>query len=127
MADLPADWDPKERERHPVSKVEGDKVFKSVQHMYGARLSSESILEALKQRKADPEWFARKVQRIIDGADDKMSLRALELLAKLLAHYEGAKIHQTSDLGIKETAQLEEAYAQLLGELKQEGTLDEPA
>lgn len=121
--ELPADWDPKQRKRHPVSEKQSKEFLKKFDAYH---LTSEAILESFRAQGTDSDWFAMKLRRIADGGDDRLALRAMELLGKILAHSEGSKILQTSDLTTRATQDLEEAYDELLGELKQEGVFDEP-
>lgn len=84
----------------------------------GKKLASEQILEALEASGKDATWYAEKVASLIATGTTRTRLRALELIAKIVAQKEGKKV-LTGELASLSEEELQAAYEEVMAE-KQE-------
>jgi O-acetyl-ADP-ribose deacetylase (regulator of RNase III) len=121
MTDLPAEYDA-ERKPH----VPGKGALAVARHEMSTihRLGSAQILKALADEGKDATWFAKQLSSLMGLGDKRVTTRAMELVAKLIAQKEGSKL-QVGDLRDKTDEELQEAYAELLDDLKEKGILRE--
>jgi hypothetical protein len=80
---------------------------------------TSTILAELASKGYDPGWFADCVGAMVRGQDQRMRMRALELIQRFVIHQEGSKL-QISSLEEKTTDEIQEAYEQIRRELTQE-------
>lgn len=125
MAQIDETWEPKEVDR-PHHKFDGCKdVLRGINCGGKSGWRSETILAELAARGKTPEWFAQKLANIIDCGKPRERQRALEVIQKIVAQSEGAKV-EVKDLRNKTTKELEEAYGQFVKECQSQGVFEGP-